>query len=700
MLHDRHPDERDGAQGSEGPTFTRRSALAMLGASGVAGAISASGEAAASHGTKFDPTRRWNQHVDAQGHDLKNLHAADVDHVFTAARAADRIVWKDDDGVFHADGPAGEVASGEDVIDVAQAAVDSLTDGRDWKETVAIVSPGTVGEHDEAHELVLPSYTVLDAPTTITIEDSDPYEVIPMKARDAHHVEVRNLTVRGFPAYCGVFNSVSNLTLANITLEIDESGPGTGIRVDGGGDSGERSQDIRASGIYGEQVGYHLFETRRCDRVQVSEVVGKNIVGCAVLFNETADATASDVIEYSPDPPTETRYATFRNTYQEGRVTADNIVSHDAKRGLHIHTGSGDVVINNVYIDGARHRGASISGPPNTVINGGVIKNCTGNAIDIYNVYDPVEAPERRADGIDITNLRIFDDRPEGERTQEVAISEGPNAQNNRIVDNDVRGGGTEALIESASPSTVVADNVGDGVASGTATLSAGASPAARVEGVSGHGDVTLALRSKAVSAPPSAFRYDHHFEWTGSQWDLVFEWATDPGVDLTVDYIVDRPQANLGRYPKAADPLTEGTYRIEAGHSGKVAEVADGATASGANVQQGTYEDATHQQWAVTSVDGVENGFRFEAVHSGKVAEVADGSTEDGATIQQGEWSGADHQTWRVEPLSSGTYNVTAVHSGQSWNVAGGDQNDGANVVQWPFSGGAGNEIWRFESV
>jgi len=531
----------------EGRRFTRRTALALLGAGGIAAA--ASGPASASHGGGGG-TQTWTQNRNADEHDLLNLHALDAEHVFTPARTPDRVVWKDGNGTFHADGPDGEIANGGDVIDVAQAAVNSLTAGRDWKETVAVVSPGTVGPTDSSHELVLPSYTVLDAPTTITVDDSDPLEVIPVKARDADHVEVRNLTVRGAPEYTMVFNSVSNLRLENIAVEHQPSGAGTGIRIDGNGGSGERSADIQAERIYGENVDSHLFETRRVDRVQVDQVVARNVSGCTVLLNETADATVSDVIEYSPNPPNETDYATFRTTYQQGRVAVDNVVSHQADRGLHLHTGSGELVINNVYIDSPRGRGAVMSGPPNTVLDGGVIKNCDGKAIDLYTISDPETEPERRADGVKLTNLRIYDDRSESNRTQTHAIAEAGNAQNNQFVDNDVRDGGTDALIETASPTTVVRDNVAAGVAEGTVTLTSGSSPAAWVDGVSGRGTVTLDLRAKPVTAPGSAFAYDHDFRWDGSEWDLVVEWVDDPGHDVDLDYIVDRPQANIGREP------------------------------------------------------------------------------------------------------------------------------------------------------
>lgn len=120
--------------------------------------------------------RPWNQDIDAQGHSLQNLGALEVDHMYTAARDADVIVWKDTEGVFHADNHEETVASGEDVLEVTQAAVDSLTDGRDWMEKVAVVSPSTVGPadvddslddyeySDDVAGIELPSYTVLDIP--------------------------------------------------------------------------------------------------------------------------------------------------------------------------------------------------------------------------------------------------------------------------------------------------------------------------------------------------------------------------------------------------------------------------------------------------------------------------------------------------------------------------------------------------------
>ncbi|WP_157231429.1 hypothetical protein [Halostagnicola larsenii] len=521
----------------DGLALTRRTVMALLGAGGVAAV--ASGSATASHGGGSSATT-WNENQDANNYDLLNLHSLDTEHVHASAREAEVIVWRDDNDVYHADGQDGEVASGEDFVSVTQSALDSLTSGRTWKETVRVVSPG---ETDRSDEIFVPSYTVFDVAAPIVITAGDDF--IPIKSQDTEHVEIPRFRLQGSVDW-GIFcKSVKDLHIGDVRMDLQ--GSGLGVRVDASGDNG-RSEDVRIDSVFIERADNHGVETRGVDRLQVGRVLGKNVSGCTLLLNETGDATVGDIMEYSPNPPGTTDYATFRTTYQQGRVTADNIVSHQADRGLHIHGGSGEIAINNVYIANPRGKGAVLNGCPNTILNGGVIKNCNGEAIDVYTIDDPSTNPEERADGIKVTNMRIYDDRDDPQQTE--AIDEGGNAQNNQYVDNDLRDGGTNELIRLASPTTVVRDNVGAGVSEGTVTLTSGSSPAARVKGVDSFGDVTLDLRAKPVSPPSSAMGWDHRFEWDGSQWDLIIEWTTDPGQDMDLDYIVDRPQANLGRYP------------------------------------------------------------------------------------------------------------------------------------------------------
>ncbi|GAA4127061.1 hypothetical protein GCM10022416_01390 [Actinomadura keratinilytica] len=81
--------------------------------------------------------------------------------------------------------------------------------------------------------------------------------------------------------------------------------------------------------------------------------------------------------------------------------------------------------------------------------------------------------------------------------------------------------------------------------------------------------------------------------------------------------------------------------------------EVADAATAAGANVRQGQCDPgAAHQSWKVVSIapDG-KFGYRLIAQHSGMVAEPEGGSAADGATVVQGSPQDPppQHQIWKL---------------------------------------------------
>ena len=535
-------------ESSDDLTFTRRTALALLGIGGVGTAVSGNVSATADfqpghghdrggHGT---PTRKWEQDVDAQGHSLKNLSSIDVDHVYTAARDADRIVWKDEDGVFHADGRNGEVASGGDVIDVTQAAVDSLTEGRTSKEKVAVVSPGTVPNNTgDFRGIDLPSYTVLDVAATISCEyEAGKYShVIPVRATDAEHVEVTRLTVAGGPWMAIRFQRCSNVRIGDVTiLYAADADTNDGVRVDNGYDIGtpRRSENVRIESVYLENGGHHAVETFGVNRLQIDRVLANELQGCAVLLNQTSDATVNSVIGKDPGGPP--GYPTFRLANFCNNVSVGQVVSRGGMKGVMLLTAH-NASIGEVDIIGAKDSGIFVSASYNVSISGGVIKNCEGEAIRIHGYPKGTFYFTIPTEGITISDVRMLDDRPEGKRTQTYGIREdGPTAFSNQYVDNDVRTAGTVTPIAVSSASSVVAGNVGDGVDSGTTTLESGASPAARVTGVSPHKDATLRLREKAYEAPDAG------------EWDLVVEWRTDPGGSVTMDYIVDRPQANLGR--------------------------------------------------------------------------------------------------------------------------------------------------------
>lgn len=667
----------------DGLTLTRRTALALLGAGGVGAAMAGSAGADHGNGAGGDDARPWNQHVDARGHDLRNLHGLEVDHVYSAARDADVLVWKDEDGVFHADGRDGHVDSGEDVMAVTQAAVDSLTEGRTTKEKVAVVSSGAVPDDtDDRKTIELPSYTVLDVPATIHVEHNpgEHSNDVVVRARNETHVEIPRLNVTGGPWMAVRIQSCSNVALGRVDVRFAaDSNANDAVRIDGHADAG-RTADVQLDAAYVENGTQHAVETYGVDRIQIGQVLAKGTAGCAVLLNDTHAGTVGSVVGYNPD--SETRYATFRVANAVENVSCGQVVSTEAPRGVHISDGR-DITIGTVNITDSRTLGiAADSTVENAVVQGGLIKNCAQEGI------------RSDTDGFSVTNVRVYDDRREDEREQPIGIRiAGPNS---RVVDCDVRRGGTDDWLDIAADDAVVRDNVGDGLDSGTVTLESGADPAARIEGVSENPSATLDLRAAAVEAPAGSCGWDNRFEWDGDaeRWDLLLEWTVDPGADLDLEYVVDQPQANISSGVVLERPLEAGTYRVDAVHSG-LALTAE----SDGNVVQDEWNDEATQQWDVERVDADDDVYRLEVVADGAVLEVEGASTDNGANVRVGEDEGADHQRFVVRHVGDGEYSAEALHSGQGINVEGERTDPGENVLQWPY-GGAPNERWTFERL
>lgn len=464
----------------------------------------------------------------------------------------DVVVWQDGDGIFHAENRGGIVFSGEHIDHAIQAAMNSLTPGRTVKEKVLVVSSGTITRTAEAgpvEALMIPSYTILDIPATLKVEIDEKASAgerlnkrVQIKARNARHIDIPNINIVGDIGWGIKLESVSNVRIGHAYMNVTGWSP---IRIDAEGTAG-RSRDIQIHSAYIEGASGHAFETRGVDRLQVGQIMAKHMTGCAVLLNETNDATINSISGYNPNSTS--NYATFRTTrHDHGRISVNQIVSLHAPRGIHIHAQSGEIIVSNIYIDGARGNGIRLSSSPNTILTNGIIKNTRGTAIEVF-TFDDDPIPARTADGVTISHMRIYDDRPEGQRTQTRGIVF--RGQNGTIVNNDLRNAGTQANMIVDSPTTFVRDNLGAGIAEGTVTLQSGSHPAARIEGVSPHRDVNFDLRARAVGAPEASFSWNHYFEYNGStsHWDLVIEWRTDPGVNMELEYNIDQPLANLGR--------------------------------------------------------------------------------------------------------------------------------------------------------
>lgn len=204
----------------------------------------------------------------------------------------------------------------------------------------------------------------------------------------------------------------------------------------------------------------------------------------------------------------------------------------------------------------------------------------------------------------------------------------------------------------------------------------------------------SLSLRAQPYDVPDGAFAWDHHFEWTGNQWDLVFERQTDPGRPLTLEYVIDRPQGTTDRefdrekiWKEAVQTVEPGTYRIVAAHSGKVMEAANGSESIGANVQQANWTDDPHQRWSVAGggSDWQVTADRIEAEHSGLSLDVAGGDARQG---HGREFTLERYENGHQIKTDDGRLQV----SDASIKV-------GANIVEEDWEGN-GNQIWLFEKL
>ncbi|RKD90903.1 RICIN domain-containing protein [Mangrovibacterium diazotrophicum] len=144
--------------------------------------------------------------------------------------------------------------------------------------------------------------------------------------------------------------------------------------------------------------------------------------------------------------------------------------------------------------------------------------------------------------------------------------------------------------------------------------------------------------------------------------------------------------------------PAINGKYILVNKASGKVAEVADGSTTAGANLQQGTYANATYQQWNVAPVDSRIGGdfsyYTMTAVHSGKSPDVYNWSLNDGDNIATWDYTKGANQQWYLEYAGDGWFYIRSRHSALC--LEGSSDN---NIVQREKNIND-NILWRFLPV
>lgn len=140
---------------------------------------------------------------------------------------------------------------------------------------------------------------------------------------------------------------------------------------------------------------------------------------------------------------------------------------------------------------------------------------------------------------------------------------------------------------------------------------------------------------------------------------------------------------------------LADGTYTIQSSvNSRYILDIANGSTASGANVQLYQSNDTPAQQFKVTHDS--QGYVTFTNVKSGKVLDVYNGTAKNGNNVWQFTSNNSRAQKWIVRKDGNGYSIISALNSNYVLNIANGKAYNGNNVELYSYSGSSSNR-WLF---
>ena len=213
-----------------------------------------------------------------------------------------------------------------------------------------------------------------------------------------------------------------------------------------------------------------------------------------------------------------------------------------------------------------------------------------------------------------------------------------------------------------------------------------------------------IAAAAAAGGWQPEQGRTGEILYWGGAllNGDAPFAWWM--GSPPHRQIIEDGNLTHMGFSASHANSANEWVYAVTfartparglfAKHSGRVIDVKDISTASGAPITQWDWWGGGNQRWRMEPVGG---GYvRIVAQHSGKVLDVQGISTANGAPIIQWDWWGGDNQRFLPEVYGIGQLKLTAKHSGKVLDVKDISEANGAVIQQWDWWGGA-NQLWKY---
>lgn len=165
-----------------------------------------------------------------------------------------------------------------------------------------------------------------------------------------------------------------------------------------------------------------------------------------------------------------------------------------------------------------------------------------------------------------------------------------------------------------------------------------------------------------------------------GGNWPGSPNSSTPFPSQMLVDYVRVYQQST------SSSIVNNGVYTLTSKVSGKVLDVVDVSTASGAKMQQWTNYTAANQQFRLT--DTGDGYYKLTAIHSGKCLDVPSGANTVGLRLQQWDDNGSNAQKWKLVDMGGGYYKLVNKASGLVMDVSNSSTADGAVVQQWNDNG------------
>lgn len=273
--------------------------------------------------------------------------------------------------------------TGTDMLAAMTAGLSLLDSGRDQKQRVVIRGSGEMAANTR---LRVGSFTTLDVCGTITVTGAGASDHAPIYARGATDIEIQHLTVVGTPIYGIFMRNVDNVTLRQVSLDLQGTGH-IGVRIDNhGGDRSVKSTGLRIGDVRVTNATGHGVETYGIDGVTIGTVTVRNVGGSGLLLNDSINADVGIVDAIGAG--TGSGYAALRFANANGRINGgypsnvhvQKVIAHGGGRGIFCVSQSGGAVIDEIEISG-------------TASHSILIENCYG--VHIGAIGGTVDGPGR-----------------------------------------------------------------------------------------------------------------------------------------------------------------------------------------------------------------------------------------------------------------------------------------------------------------